>query len=485
MTMFALAYPMKIIERSPAARIALCFMMAFLIGCSTYQPKRLSPSQTASSFEARTLNNPDLKKFLEMNLKQEITPWPPSSWDFSMLSLVALYYHSDLDLARAKWGVTRAGVITAGQRPNPRMAFIPQYDVNPSSGVPSPWILDFTLDIPIETAGKRGYRVAQARSLSEAARLNIAAVAWQVRSRLRTSLLSLYASDQSESILKKRVAIQEDLVRLMERRLAVGEVSQPDVTLARLSLAQVRLSLSDAEKQIAEARARTADALGLKLSAMDGVELSLAFFEKPPQELPPADLRRQALLHRSDILGALAEYAASESALQIEIAKQYPDIHLGPGYLFDQGENKWGLGLSLTLPVLNQNQGPITEAEARRTEARAHFMSIQAQVIGEIDRALAGYQKSLKKLEESDSLVSDKAKQQQSVQAMFNTGEADRLTLLGAQFELLSSILSRLDALAQAQQSLGLLENALQRPLDKSGSFLPVSENNPRSKEER
>ncbi len=40
---------------------------------------------------------------------------------------------------------------------------------------------DIALDIPIETAGKRGYRMAEARYLSEAARLNIAQTAWEVR----------------------------------------------------------------------------------------------------------------------------------------------------------------------------------------------------------------------------------------------------------------------------------------------------------------
>jgi outer membrane protein TolC len=65
----------------------------------------------------------------------------------------------------------------------------------------------------------------------------------------------------------------------------------------------------------------------------------------------------------------LAEYNASQSALQLEIAKQYPDIHLNPGYEFDQGDNKWSPGLTVTLPILNQNKGPIAEAEAKRTEA--------------------------------------------------------------------------------------------------------------------
>jgi cobalt-zinc-cadmium efflux system outer membrane protein len=452
-----------------------------MAGCATFHPKPISPAQTALTFESRTLASDQLKEFLEKNLHREITPWPPKSWDFNLLALAAFYYHPDLDVARAKWGMAKAAVITAGAVPNPSVDFIPQYAINAASGV-SPWILSLTFDIPIETAGKRGYRIAQAKYLSKAARLNIATGAWQVRSRLRKKLLSFYAADQTEIILKREVAIQEDLVKLMKRRLAVGEVSQPDVTLAHISLDQVRVSLREVEKQKAEARVQIASALGLPVIALSGVEISFALLERFPPEIPSPNVQRQALFNRADILSALSDYGASQSALQLQIAKQYPDIHLGPGYEYDQGENKWAVGVSVTLPILNQNQGPIAEAEARRKVAEARFIALQAQVIGEVDSTQTGYWTALRKLEVADSLVSDKEKQVRSVQAMFNVGEADRLALLGARLELNATMLSRLNAFVESQQSLGLLEDALQRPLDPSEPFPAVPEMSPRAK---
>ncbi len=452
-----------------------------LVGCATYPPKPLSSFKNIEAFEARTLDNPDLKKFVEANLKRGVAPWPPQTWDFQLLSLAAYYYHPDLDMARARWGVAQAGLITAGQRPNPDINFTPQYIYNPLSTA-YPWIVNLALFIPIETAGKRGYRIAQAKNLSEAARLNIATVAWQVRSRLRTSLLNLYAANQSGFLLKRKLTAQEDFVKVMEKRLGVGEVAQPDVTLARLALDEIRLSLSETKRQQAEARVQVAEALGLRPEALRKIEISFDFFDNLP-ELPVPDVQRQALLNRTDILTALAAYAAAQSALQLEIAKQYPDISLGPNYLFEEGQNIWGVGLVVTLPVFNRNQGPIAEAEARRKEAEAHFNSLQAQVIGEIGRGLTGYRAAIEKLKVADSVLLDKEKQQQSVQAMFNVGEADQLGLLGAQLELVSITLARLDALVRVQQSLNALEDAVQYPLDPWGSFPVQSERNPRAEE--
>lgn len=470
----------------PENILASCIIFGLMSGCATFHPRPISPSQTAAAFEARTLDNPGIKEFLEVNLQHEITPWPPGSWDFQMLNLVAFYYHPDLDVARAKWGTAKASVITAGGRPNPSVAFTPQYNANAAGGL-SPWTLGFTLDIPVETAGKRGYRIAQATHLSEAARLNIARVAWEVRSRLRKSLLNLYSAEQAETILKNQQAVQQKIVQLWGERLVSGEVSLPDVTQAHISLDQTRLSLHETEKQRAEARVQLADALGLPVTAIDGATL---FFDPPdksllPRNLPARDIRRQALLNRPDILGALAEYAATQSALQLEIAKQYPDIHLGPGYQWDQGENKWSLGLSVSLPVLNRNEGPIAEAEARRTEAQARFSALQARIIGELDRALAGYRAAFQKLEIAESLLSAQKRQLESIQSMFHAGSADRLLLLSAQLEQGSSDLSRSDALIKAQQSLAALEDAVQRPLDPSASFPSVPETNPRAKEEK
>ncbi len=464
--------------------LLLIAIPVFFAGCATFQPKPISPTGTAAAFEARTLDSAGLRKFLTANLGHDVTSWPPKTWDFQMLTLAAFYYHPDLDVARAKWGVAESAVVTAGGRPNPSVGFTPEYNVDAAHGI-SPWKLPFTFDIPIETAGKRGYRIDQAKYLSEAARLNIATVAWRVRSRLRARVIDLYAASQTERFLARQQAVQQELVKLLEQRLDFGEASQPDVTRERIALAQTQLSLRRAQKQRAEARVRLADALGLPVGALDGVNLSFGFFDRATIDLPSRDARRQALLQRPDILAALSTYAASQSALQLEIAKQYPDVHLGPGYSWDQGDSKWSLGVSLTLPLFNQNQGPIAEAEARRNEAAARFLSLQAQVIGEIDRALAGYRAALQTLRTADQLVESRNEQQRSAQQMFDSGQADRLELRSADLELTAAELSRFNALTAIQQSIGTLENAVRQPLNPPESLSNLPETNPRAAEEK
>lgn len=103
--------------------------------------------------ESRTLENPDVERFIENNLHREMKPRPPQPWDFNLLTLAAFYYHPDLDVGRARWGMAEAAIITAGARPNPTLGTTPEISANLPSRL-SPWILRFTLDFPIESTGK-------------------------------------------------------------------------------------------------------------------------------------------------------------------------------------------------------------------------------------------------------------------------------------------------------------------------------------------
>jgi len=446
-----------------AAGVLLAGVMAgaALVGCVHYRAKPLAAGKVAADFEGRSLSDAGLRVFLETN--HVSGEWPRRGWELESLTLAAFYFSPELDLARAQWGTARAGVRTAGQRPNPTLSASPQY--NATTFAPSPWVAAFNLDIPIETAGKRGHRIAQAGHLSDAAKLNIAGTAWQVRGRLRRALVDFYAAGEQQRLLAVQQAAQEQNVKLLEGQLAAGAVSPAEVTRERIALDTTRLAVPDAARQRAESRVAMAEAIGIPLGALDGVEISFAGLDRVPPGLDTPTARRQALLNRADVLAGLSEYAASEAALRLEVAKQYPDIHLNPGYEYDQGDNKWGVGLSLELPVLNQNQGPIAEAEARRSESAAKFNALQARVLAEIERGMAAYRAGLEKSATADSLLVNLEKQERGLRGRLEAGEVSRSEVIAGQVELAAARLARADAVAKAQQALGQLEEALQSPV--------------------
>jgi cobalt-zinc-cadmium efflux system outer membrane protein len=463
-------------------RSALILFAMIFVDCAHFHPQPISPEKTAAQLEARRLDDDGLRNFLEQNIGHEFKNWPKKNWNLQELTLVAFYFHPSLEVARAQWLVASAGLKTAGARPNPSVSFAPGYDTQ-IPGNYSPWLVPVTFDLPIETAGKRGKRLAEAEHISESARWNFVSAAWQIRSGVRASLLDFKIAGHRAGLLQQQFAAQKEIVRLLQQRFDAGEISRPELTTAQIALNKTQLDLSDAQSRQAEARSRLAEALGLGQAALNGEKLNFDFSLSDVKTLTSADARRVALRSRADILASLADYAAAEADLRLQVAKQYPDLHLGPGYAWNSGnagDNQWSLGLTLELPVLDQNQGPIAEAEARRKLAAAKFIELQSQVIGEIDRAVAGFRVAREQLQTGNELLTAEQQQQKSADAQFAAGAADRLDMLNAQLELSNTQLALLDNQAKLQTAFVMLEDALQRPADSIAAVIEkISTENP------
>jgi outer membrane protein TolC len=451
-------------------------VIILLTGCARFHPQPISAEKAADAFQSRSLSSPGLEEFLAANHVATNAP----QWDLDALTFVAFYYHPALAETRAQWAAARAAKITAGERPNPSVTVTPGYD----SQIPgnfSPWLVPLSLDVPIETAGKRGKRIAEAEHLSAAARWNLVGTVWQVRSQIRAALLNLYSTRETGGLLSQQEMAQSNVVRLLDGQLVAGSVSEFEVTQARTALETTQLARQDAVGKFNQAQVELGHALGLPTHALSAVSFSFAGFDEFPKELTKPEVRRDALLNRADVRGALAEYAASQSALQLEIANQYPDLHLGPGYAWNNGnagDSQWSLGLTVTLPVLNHNQGPVAEAEAKRMQAAAHFLTVQANAIAEIESALAGYSAALQQVTTARALLDNSQKRLNSFRIQEKAGEVEPQAVATAEVEFVTGAQNRLNALIQAQQALGRLEDAVQSPLTLPPAELDAAENN-------
>lgn len=427
---------------------ALTLYMAALTGCAVmrYEEQPLSPKHSAASFAGRRLD-PAVAQWSERALVRE-----------------AMSGHPDVVLAKARLTTARAAVGTANTKPNPTAGFQPDIAANPNGAI-SPWALGFTLDVPIETAGKRARRVDVALAAVQTAALNAATALFQTADAVRHAFRNLAAAAARVELLGHQQAAQEDVVKLFDARVQAGDLARAETTQSRLLLQQTRLAARDAEKKQAEVRAALAAAAGVPVEAVNRASFDFSAFDHAPQAGSTSQARRHAMQNRTDLLSALAACTGAEATLRLEIAKQYPDIHLTPGYQYDQGTHKWSLpGLTAALPVFDRNRGPIMEAVAKRAEAAAAFQSLQSKVSGEVDHALATLHGAQAKLAEAEKLVAEQGQQEKSVAAQQKAGAVDKLTLASATVELRAAGLARLEALAEVHQAALDLDRATQTP---------------------
>ena len=467
-----------------SSRLALIAWVSMtLAGCARFRPEPLSPSDSATALNSRTLADLRLQRFIRAS--QPVSSGLSSDpWNLDKLTLAALYYHPDLPVARAKLAASEAGVATAGERPNPSLNFAAVF----ASGTLPPSAIPLTIgpvvDFLVETFGKRQDRAAQAQHLAEAAREDVETTAWQVRGRVRTALLDLWAAQRRVDLARQEIGLRQQLVRLLEERFAAGFATALDLTRERIALAQTSLAIRDVNRLEAEARVHLATAIGVPVHALDGVALSVTAFNRPDPAsvgMFTGPLRRRALTERTDVQAGLARYAAAQSALQLEIARQYPNLLLGAGYNYDTGLNKFILSPTIDLPIFNQNQGQIAQAIANRRQAAANFTALQAQIIGAVDAATAAYRTTTQSLATADSLLATENSRQRQIKASFAAGESDRPTLVTTELEQAVIRTSRFDVLVLQRQALGALEDALQQPIFDPNAALFVPHAGPRT----
>lgn len=445
----------------------LCgWLLTTSLACQHVAPSPLSPEDSANRLADRSLADPGLRLFvqnLQDNRDEAVTPWPPTRWGLEELTLAGLYFQPDLRAASAGLGIAEARTKSAGQLQNPTLVVFPQRVSSASAGV-SPWLAAVQIDWTIETAGKRGHRQAAAQARADAAWLAIPSVAWTLRGRISEAIVRAEGAAARLAAARRSLAIQSQLVELLEGRLRAGATDQSGVLPQHIALIGMRAEVARFERLALESRAALAAELALPAEALEDVEVDYPLDREPVglEDLDTHEARRAAMLGRSDILALLAEYVASEADLRLELARQVPDLRFGPGYEFDQGTDKWGLALSLDLPLLNQNQGGIAEAVALRREAAIRFEALQTRILTELDSGMASLHGAQVELEQARLLVEAVGERRQRVATAFDAGAADRVALLGADLERQQALSVLINAQEQWHLAAAQLERAVQ-----------------------
>ena len=443
-------------------------------GCAPYVPMRLQ-DDVQHSYESRSLNNQEVLNF--------ITKYSPENnqrktWDLNKLTLAAFYYSPNLELSRAERDTSTAALTTAENGPNPVFSWLPQF-VSNAHGAPT-WAQGFNLDLGIETAGKKELRIETATFLESAKKAAILETAWLIRNHIRDALLLVQKAKENIALIKEEQAILKDDSNYKSQKINSGETSSLVVLDTNSLLLKNEFALKDASYQLLEAKLALADAVSVPLAAVNSITLDCSAVEK--LEIIPEDFlsysKEYALKHRSDILTALATYNAADSAYKLELANQYPDLHLSPNYTWDQGAHKWGLSFTGTQ---NDNAGPILETQSKRKEAAIKFLTLQEQVISDIDSSVILYKSALDKVSVAKNVVSSQDAQNKKIFELLRPGDVTRAIYLRSKLNLISVKNLKLDATFQAATLKGKLESVLEQSIGDNFSIdAKTIENSPK-----
>lgn len=431
--------------------------IALATGCASEKTVPLQPQTMAESFEQRSLNDPGLLDYL-----RHTAGVPQGGWTLDQLTRVGFYFSPSLDAARARLKKAESETRSAELQPNPALSVPLQY----ASAAMKPWTYGLTFDIPIDLGGKRVAIANRARALGDVARLELGQQAWQLRSTLRKNLLDLARTVRQSTLLDRQISLESDLVAMMQKRLTVGAVSANELAIEQGSLIKAQLLRSQLSEKHLNALTALADALGLPLEALQNQQFDFGLFEGQIPALPSRVMQHLALENRADMQIALARYKVQQAALQLAVARQYPDLSLGVGYLFDQGENKYSFTPTLNnLPVFHGNSGEIDQARAGLAEALASAEIVQQHALNACSQAIKSVQLAQENLNKSEQILSLQQRQAATANSAFQVGSQSRLEVVLAKRSANRAEIQQLSNWYTFQSAIGQLENTLQKPL--------------------
>lgn len=467
-----LRYPVRVRPWRGAMHLALGAVALAAGACRSVPPAPIDPGANAARLEQRSLGEPTVDQALA---RYGLTTPKSSGWSLDQLTVAAWTLRPDIAVARSEIDAAKANVVVQGKRPNPTLSLSPERVISNPGGI-TPWVLATAMTFPIETAGKRGIRRQRAVETERVAIWQFGQALWTARAQVRDALFTRELAKKTVALDDREVMLRSQYLDWIDTKIKFGAATTQDGFVASQSLAVIESQRGRDNAALAAASADLSSAIGVRPEHFSQVSVSYPALDRIPN-VAPADLataRDDALVNRVDIRRALAEYQIAEQDLRAAVAKQYPDINIGPGYLFDQGDHKITLSVDFPVPLFDNGSAAINAAIAARKVAAAKFDQVQAAALAQIDSGFARYRAVLKALRAAKDAETQSRKSYQTAEKIVQAGGADRGVLLSVELDLVTREKNTLDAERAVITALGQLEDGIERPIFPPSTLKPV-----------
>ncbi len=434
-------------------------------GCAAYPPVPATPVAALARHDEAVIDRQAIRARV-LALAPDAAR-PASGWDRLDYFVAAILTNPAIAAQRAALETAAARARAAHAPPTgPTLTLTGEYARDAAAS--SPWLIGGAVDIPLDQGGRRAARLALADIATLGARYDLAETVWQTRQSVRGALVSALIAQRQITLLGQLADLRARQVAALERRLAAGEIGRSEAERIRSEGVNVTRRQRDAEGAARQADQSLAAAIGVRPEALSGITSVWPDFDAPPDPAvaTDAEARRQAILSRADVLHALTDYQAAEATLRGELARQYPQITVLPGYTWERGLVKIPVALGLALPPLDFNRRAIAAAVAARSEAGRKLDVVVSAAAAAIDGALAEARAARAALAEVRTRERPLAERLAATAARaLAAGATDRSDWASAQAGAVEAALAELDALSRVHAADAALENALRRPV--------------------
>lgn len=376
----------------------------------------------------------------------------------------ALAANPRLTAAERDIGIAGGLRIQAGALPNPEASFDLDKVLGsgPYTGVRS---AETTLQLSqlVELGGKREARVAAGEAGIGMAVWQRRAAQLEVLSETAIAFITVVSAQRRIEIFDEQIANLDQLIPLLQKRVQEGASSPAETLRAQVAADLFRVDRERAKTQLATARRDLAILMGDSSPRFGAAVGRLANVGQPP----PFQAVVQAIEANPQLMRWTAITAQRNAELIIARLRAVPDVRLSAGWRHfqDTNDNSVRLGVSIPLPVFDQNTGNIIAAQetlAKTDAERTINKLVLISIAGRAYDALTGALAELKLLR--TSVIPNARSASGTIQSGYLQGRFTLLELLDVRGSVLQALLREQEALQNFHIAIATIEGLVGNP---------------------
>ena len=216
----------------------------------------------------------------------------------------------------------------------------------------------------IYIAGQRNKRVRVEKLNKEMAVYQFEEVLRTLRSELNSKFIELYYTGKSLSVYDKEIVYLQQLLEVMKEQSAKGNISLLEKSRIQALLLSLQQERNEASNQLISLQGDMKLLLGLNASeSFEPVFDESVLNQVDIASIPFIELNNR-LAERPDIKMAHANIQVSRANVSLQKSLAFPEVSLKGSY--DRAgnfcNNYFAIGLSVSVPIFNRNQGNIKSA---------------------------------------------------------------------------------------------------------------------------
>lgn len=340
-----------------------------------------------------------------------------------------------------------ADVVTADLPPNPSLStggtLMPlnrPFTVDRQGGPPQ---FDVGMSFPVDwfLFGKRAAAVMAAEKGVDVAAAGFSEL---VRQRIAGTIAAFYDVLEAQSSL---ALAREDFNNLSEvekitaNRVELGGVGTVELDRVRLSIFSSRREVRAREVALEGAFSRLRSFLGYTQAIPLKINGSLDV-PSPIAPLDSTEVLAMAEENRPDIQALKYQVTQAEANIELAEASAYPVVTPKAGYTRQFQEkaigypdaNSWGIGVDMTLPLFDRNQGNIAKARSAKVQSELNLSAQLVNLRAEIEQAIKAYESAYQVLTSDDPGQLEAARQvRDKIRTAYELGGKTLMEVLDAQ----------------------------------------------------